>query len=149
MGRWRPAHAPADGSMDEWWVLDVQRDQLDSGEREKLIMNTAAMDGRRVIVGLEQEPGSGGKESAQMTVRRLAGYRTRVVPAVGSKEERADEWSRLVNIGAFRLRRAEWNAALVDELRYFPYSTYKDQVDAGAGAFTILARPARRVGAVG
>ncbi|MBU0847599.1 phage terminase large subunit, partial [Patescibacteria group bacterium] len=148
MGRWRPAGAPKDGSDDNWWILDVVREQLDSGERERLIKAVTHRDGKRVIVGLEQEPGSGGKESAQATVKRLAGYRVRVVPAVGSKEERADEWSTQVNMGVFKMREAQWNITLVDEMRYFPFSAYKDQVDAGAGAFTILANLSRRVGGV-
>ena len=148
MGRYRPTGSPKDGSEDEWWILDVRREQLDSGAREVLIRQTAVGDRRRTVIGIEQEPGSGGKESAQATVKRLAGYRVRVVPAVGSKEERADEWSTMVNNGAFRMQTAPWNATLLDEMRYFPLSTYKDQVDAGAGAFTILANPARRVGGV-
>ena len=147
MGRYRRAGSPKDGSEDEWWILDIRRDQLDSGARERLIVATAKMDGKKVVVGQEQEPGSGGKESAQATVKRLAGYRVRTVPAVGSKEERADEWSSMVNIGAFKMKIAEWNTALLDEMRYFPFATYKDQVDAGAGAYTILANPGRRVGA--
>lgn len=148
MGRWRPAGAPADGSEDNWWILDVERDQLDASEREKLILQTAKRDGYRVIVGIEQEPGSGGKESAQLSVKRLAGYIVRVVPAVGTKEERADSWAAQVNMdGGFRMRRAEWNTDLLEELKYFPFGTYKDQVDAGAGAFAILARPVVRVGA--
>jgi len=148
MGRWRPAGADKDGSGDEWWVLDVVREQLEAAEREKLIVATAKADTPRVIIGVEQEPGSGGKESAQLTVKRLAGYRVRVVPAVGSKEDRADSWAVMVNAGGFKMRAAEWNKDLIDEMRYFSYSRYKDQVDAGAGAFTILARPSRRVGAI-
>lgn len=148
MGRYRGHEAPRDGAEDEWWILDIRREQFDSGEREKLIKNTAAMDGKRVVVGQEQEPGSGGKESAQATVKRLAGFRVRTVPAVGSKEERADEWSTMVNSGAFKMKAAPWNAAFLDEASNFPRGTYKDQIDAGAGAYTILAAPVRRVGAV-
>jgi len=110
-------------------------------------VQTAKIDGKRVTIGIEQEPGSGGKESAQATVKRLAGWRVKVVPAVGSKEERADEWSSMINAEAFRMKRAPWNRDFLDELKFFPFSTYKDQVDAGAGAYTILANPAKRVGA--
>ncbi len=149
MGRWRPAGAPRDGSVDEWWVLDVIRQQLDSGARERLIHQTAAADGKRVVVAIEQEPGSGGKESAQNTVRRLAGYRTRVVPAVGSKEDRADMWSTLVNQGAFKMRAAEWNHVFLEEMRYFPLSTYKDQIDAGSVAFAAINNGTRRAGPMG
>jgi predicted phage terminase large subunit-like protein len=148
MGRFRANGASTDGAEDEWWILDVVREQLDSGNREKLIKATTKMDGKKVIVGLEQEPGSGGKESAEATVKRLAGYRVRVVPAVGSKEERADEWSWMVNVGAFKMKGADWNHDLIDEMRFFPHSKYKDQVDAGAGAYTILANPSKRVGAM-
>lgn len=148
MGRHRAPGAPKDGSEDVWWILDVVREQLDSGEREQLIVQTAARDRRRVLIGIEQEPGSGGKESAQATAKRLAGYRTRILPAIGSKEDRADEWSSMVNAEAFRMARGEWNQAFLEELKYFPFSTYKDQVDAGSLAYTILATPSRRVGAL-
>jgi len=147
MGRYRQPGGPRDGSEDDWWILDIVRDQLDSGERERLVMQTTKMDGHKVVIGIEQEPGSGGKESAQATVKRLAGYRVRVVPAVGSKEDRADEWSSMVNAEAFKMARAEWNKPFLDEAKFFPFSTYKDQIDSGAGAYTILANPARRVGA--
>jgi len=147
MGRWRPANAADDGSEDEWWILDIVREQYDAAEREKMIKQIAKMDGRDVIVGIEQEPGSGGKESAQLTVRRLAGHIVKVVPAVGSKEDRADAWATMVNGDSFTMVKANWNHELFEEMRYFPQSQYKDQVDAGAGAFTILAKPVQRVGA--
>lgn len=148
MARLRPPGSPKDGSEDEWWILDIVRDQLDSGEREKLIVQTAKMDTVKVIIGIEQEPGSGGKESAEATAKRLVGYRVRVIPAIGSKEERADMWSTTVNASAFRMKRADWNKELIDELKFFPHSTYKDQVDSGAGAYTVLAKAVRRVGAM-
>jgi predicted phage terminase large subunit-like protein len=148
MGRYRPDGAPADGSEDVWWVLDVVRGQWDAGERERVIVETARRDGRAVRVGVEQEPGSGGKESAQLTVKRLAGYRVVAIPATGTKEDRADMWASLVNVGAFCMAPAGWNDAFVDELRYFPHSQYRDQVDAGSGAFSVLSRPPRRIGAM-
>ena len=147
MGRFRPYESAKDGSDDQWWILGIERGQWDSGERERIVKATAKRDGQRVIVGVEQEPGSGGKESAQATVKRLAGYRVRVVRAVGSKEERADEWSCMVNVGAFKIVRGDWNTELLEELKYFPFSKYKDQVDAGAGAYTILTSLVRKVGA--
>lgn len=148
IGRWRPAGAPKDGSEDDWWILNVKRGQWDSFEREQNIKQTAIADKRRTVIGIEQEPGSGGKESAQLTVKRLAGFRVRVIPAVGSKEERADEWSTQVNAGNFRCAPGEWNEAFLDELKHFPLGTYKDQVDGGSVAFAISAKPTRKVGAL-
>lgn len=158
MGRYRPTGADRDGSEDVWWILDVIRGQWDSGEREKIIKKTAKMDGRKVLIGIEQEPGSGGKESAENTIKRLAGYKAQAIPAVGNKVDRADTWSDLVNVGGFRIARdtwkdgddkkTSWNWVLIEEMRFFPYSEYKDQVDAGSGAYAILSKGRRRVGAM-
>ena len=45
------------------------------------------------------------------------------------------------------VRIATWNKTFLDEFRLFPYSTYKDQVDAASGGFNHLTRKkvARRV----
>lgn len=149
MGRYRPPGAPKDGSADKWWVLDIVRGQWAAHEREACIVETAKADGRRVLVGIEQEPGSGGKESAQATVQRLAGYRTRVLPATGTKEDRADSWASLVGAGCFYLPPGvPWRRAFVEELQYFPRGTYKDQVDAGSLAHAICSANNKRVGAI-
>lgn len=131
-----------------FWVLDVIRGQWDAHEREMLIRQTAELDGKKVVVGVEQEPGSGGKESAQNTVRRLAGYTVLVDRPTGSKEARADPYAVQVNGGNVRLARAPWNHEYVEELRYWPNSRFKDQVDASSGAFALLNRPPRRAGAL-
>lgn len=127
-------------------VDDVVRGQWDSGEREAIIERTAARDGIDVQVGVEQEPGSGGKESAEATVRRLAGYHVRVDRPSGDKATRADPMSVQVNAGNFYLLRAPWNAEYRQELLYFPASKYKDQVDASSGAFAVLTSRRKRVG---
>lgn len=147
MGRYRAYGAPVDGSEDQWWILDVVRVQQDSGAREQTIGLTAKMDGKKTEIGVEQEPGAGGKESALATLKRLVGYKVTLVPAVGSKEDRADSWSVMVNQGCFRMAPGSWNRELIDELRYFPYSRYKDQTDSGALAFTVLSVPVVVVGA--
>lgn len=147
MGRWRPAGAPRDGAEDVWWILNVVRGQWDSAEREATIKQTAIIDTKRVRIGIEQEPGSGGLESAQLTIKRLVGFKARAIPAVGDKIDRADAWSTLVNARAFKMAPGPWNEDFIDELRYFPYSTYKDQADAGSGAHAMLAEPVPTIGA--
>jgi hypothetical protein len=57
-----------------YYVTDVVRGQWSAGEREQVIRHTAEQDGRNVPVWVEQEPGSGGKESAANTVLNLAGW---------------------------------------------------------------------------
>lgn len=128
------------------WVLDVVRGQWDSDERERIIVQTAESDGRKVRIGVEQEPGSGGKESAENTVKRLHGYSVKIDKPVGDKVMRADPYSTQVNGGNVRLKKGEWNRAYLEELQYFPNSTYKDQVDASSGAYSLLAKQKIRVG---
>jgi predicted phage terminase large subunit-like protein len=133
---------------DRYWVLDVVRGQWDSSQREKVIEQTALVDGRDVIIGIEQEPGSGGKESAEATVRRLAGFRVKVDRPTGDKAWRADPFSSQVNGHNVSMKPADWNQSFLEELRFFPASTYKDQVDAASGAFNMLAIIRRKVGAL-
>src|SRR5262249_22517047 len=50
-------------------------------------------------VGVEQEPGSGGKESAEATIRNLAGFRVFADKVTGSKEVRAEPFAAQVQGG--------------------------------------------------
>jgi predicted phage terminase large subunit-like protein len=134
-----------------FWILDVIRGRWASNEREKIIKQTAIIDGRDIIVGIEQEPGSGGKESAENTVRNLAGWRVVVDKPSGadsSKELRADPYSVQVNNGNVSMIRADWNTDYIQELMFFPRSTFKDQVDASSGAFNTICKRKRRAGAL-
>jgi len=119
-------------------VVDVVRGQWSSEEREAIILNTARADGGDVPIVIEQEPGSGGKESAEATIRNLAGFSVTPDRPTGDKVYRADPVSVQVNAGNFSLLRADWNGSFIDELKNFPYGTYKDQVDALSMAFHYL-----------
>jgi len=128
-------------------VDDVVRGQWASEERERIIKQTAIADGGNVIIGLEQEPGSGGKESADATIRSLAGFSCFKESPTGDKVFRADPYSVQVNNGNVSLLVGDWNQAYVEELRFFPFSTYADQIDASSGAFKKLSgkKIARRI----
>lgn len=119
-------------------VGDVIRGQWSSEVRERIIKQTAEMDGVNCAVGVEQEPGSGGKESAENTVRNLAGFYVIVDRPTGNKEIRAYPFSSQVNMGNVILQRAPWNKTYLNEVRMFPNSRYKDQVDASSAAFKHL-----------
>jgi predicted phage terminase large subunit-like protein len=116
-------------------IGDVVRGQWGSAKRERMIKQTAEMDGSLCPIIIEQEPGSGGKESAENTVRNLAGFFVIVDRPTGNKETRAYPLSSQVNMGNVLLQRAPWNKALLDEFRMFPNGKYKDQVDATSAAF--------------
>lgn len=132
-----------------FWILDVVRDRLDSFRRERLIKSTAEGDGRATVIAVEQEPGSGGKHSAQTTVKNLAGYRVIAEPvgkSDGDKVARSYAFSTQVNAGNVSLVKGDWNQALVSEMRFFPFSKFKDQCDAGSLAFRTLCNKRRKLG---
>jgi predicted phage terminase large subunit-like protein len=132
------------GPDNEFYVVDVVRGQWSVGEREAVIEQTAHLDTQRRFgatyqVWVEQEPGSGGKESAEATIKRLAGYAAYKEPVTGSKELRAEPFAAQAEVGNIRLLEGAWNADYIEELSSFPHGAYKDQVDASSGAFNKLA----------
>ena len=121
-------------------VLDVVRGQWEASEREKIIRQVAELDGQQVTVFIEQEPGSGGKESAESTIRNLAGFRCIADRPTGDKISRADTLAVQLNAGNVSMLRAEWNNEFKREFEFFPYGKFKDQVDATSGAFNMLVK---------
>jgi predicted phage terminase large subunit-like protein len=121
-------------------VIDVKRGRWSTEERERIIRNTAEADGTSVVIWQEQEPGSGGKESAEATVRNLAGFLIYSERPTGNKVHRADPYSVQVNNGNVMLLRGEWNREFIEEHRFFPYSRFKDQVDSASGAMSKLVK---------
>jgi len=122
-----------------YYVLDVVRGQWSAAPREKTIKSTAALDGHGVTIWIEQEPGSGGKESAEATIKNLAGYNIKAERATGDKAVRAEPYAVQVEAGNVRVVRGEWNQAFIDEHKNFPVGKYKDQIDGASGAFNKLA----------
>jgi predicted phage terminase large subunit-like protein len=123
----------------KWIISDVVKGQWSALERERRIRQTAEMDGVGVEIWIEQEPGSGGKESAEATVRNLAGFTIKVERVTGDKVERAMPYSAQVEAGNVVLLRSEWNKEFISEHEQAPNGTFKDQWDAAGGAFNKLA----------
>lgn len=132
-----------------FWILDVKRGRWGASARRQVIRQTAETDGRNVIVGLEQEPGASGKETAESQAKELAGFRVKLDRPTGDKVVRADSLAAQVNAGNVSMVRGDWNDALIEELRFFPKSTYKDQADAGSGAFKELTSARVGFGVIG
>lgn len=90
---------------------------------------------------------SGGKESAEGTIRNLAGYVVRAERPTGDKIFRADPFSVQVNNGNVMLLKGSWNSDLITEFRYFPMGNHDDCVDASCGAWhhLIQKKVARRI----
>ena len=124
-----------------YYVEDVSRGQWSALSRERIMRQTAELDGEDVSIGLEQEPGSGGVESAQNSVRNLAGFYVHAERVTGEKATRAMPFAAQCEARNVKLVKGDWNAAYLDELCSFPFGAHDDQVDASSGAFMRLALP--------
>jgi predicted phage terminase large subunit-like protein len=147
-GAWSVGVLMGIDSKGEIWVLDVVRGQWAAREREQNIKQTAEIDGTNVLVLLEIEGGSGGKESGENTVRNLLGYRVEVFHPTGDKESRAYGFASQMGGGTVHVLKKPWTRDYIEELRFFPHSKYKDQVDASSGAFNKIARKKKVIGSM-
>lgn len=135
--------------IDNTFVIDdVIEGQWAAPEREKEIKQAAKLDGLETQVWVEQEPGSGGKESAENTIRNLAGFCIYADKVTGAKQVRAEPYAIQVENGNVRLLNRQWTKRFVRNHVNFPNSDLKDLVDAAAGAMNKLLedeRPTIRV----
>ena len=135
-----------------YFIADVVRGQWSAGKREAIIRQTAEIDralydsqagskhwlSRYYQVWTEQEPGSGGKESAENTIRNLAGFVVRADKVTGDKIIRAGPYAVQVENGNVIIKAASWTTEFIAEHEKAPTGMWKDQWDAAAGAFNKL-----------
>lgn len=132
-----------------YYVEHVERGQWSSFRRNQVMRQIAESDGVTVQIELEQEPGSGGKESAELSIRELAGWTVHAAPASGDKVTRANPFAAQAEAGNVLVVRGEWNEAYLSELHHFPDGAYLDQVDGSSLAFNQLALASRLPGDYG
>lgn len=121
-----------------FYIEDVTKGQWSAGQRERIIKQTAEADGVGTEIHIEQEPGSGGKESAESTVRNLAGFKVRADRVTGDKVTRAEPFAAQCEAGNVKILRGKWNYDYLEQLTAFPNGTHDDDVDASSGAFNKL-----------
>jgi predicted phage terminase large subunit-like protein len=123
-------------------ISHVMRGQWASLEREERLRILANLDAQRYgfnyEVWVEQEPGSGGKESVEATIRNLRGLVAYADKVTGTKEVRAEPFAAQVQNNNVRLVAGDWNAPFLEEAEIWPQGKYRDQIDAAAGAFNKL-----------
>jgi len=131
-------------------IENVTRGRWSALERERIIKQRAELD-QQVLreygkwdyrITVEQEPGSAGKESAEATIRNLAGFNVFADKVTGSKQVRADPFAAQVQGGNVRLVDGPWVADFLEEAEAYPNSRYLDQIDAAAMAFHHLTNAA-------
>lgn len=133
-------------------IFDVVRGQWSFAARESQISQTMETYGAKVRYVVEQEPGSGGKESAERTVLNNAGFNVRAHPvgkSDGNKETRAQPYSASVEIGGVFVLVRDWTEAFLAEHESAPVGVTKDQWDSAAGAYNELTGKQKRVGVWG
>lgn len=128
-------------SGDDFYIEDVIRGQWSAGQREATIKATAEMDGQDTTVWVEQEPGSGGKEQAEATIRSLKGFSVHADRVTGDKVTRAGPLQAQCEGGNVYMVKADWNYGYLENMTAFPNGKYKDDADASSGAFNKLAAP--------
>lgn len=130
-----------------YYVEHVVRGRWGPGAVERVMRQTAEMDGRLVPVRIEQEPGGGSVLFIGSCIRELAGWDVSSSPARGDKVARAMPFIRQAEAGNVKLVRGAWNEAYLDEITRVPLAGHDDQWDTGAAGFNFLtsrtSRPAR------
>ena len=136
-----------------YFIADVARAQYSAIRREKMMLAAAKVDEcmydrpmgsklwlkSKYNIWVEQEPGSGGKESAENTIRNLSQWVIRADRVTGDKETRAEPYSTQLEHGNISVLAASWTLEFIREHEKAPVGKYKDQWDAAAGAFNKLA----------
>jgi len=131
---------------DKFYIEHVVRAQRRPHEVEKLVLQTAHMDGLHVHIRMEQEGGSSGKAIVDSFKRHvLPGFNFDGIKSTGSKPARA---SALASYGKkdklVLMVAGMWNRSFLDEMEAFPNGAHDDQTDACAGAFNYLNFARRR-----
>lgn len=126
-----------------YYIEDVVRGQWSALAREEIMKQTAEQDAMKygkfsVNIYVEQEPGSGGKESAESTVRNLAGFNIFTDLPSGSKDVRLEPFAAQAEAGNITLIEGTWNRDFIEEFIMIPNGSFRDQSDATSGAFNKL-----------
>ena len=111
-------------------ITDVQRIRGTPDEVRHLVRTVAEADGYLVKQWFPRDPGQAGVDQADSYVQMLSGHRVEAVRQTGDKATRADAAASQANIGRIGMLRADWNAAVIDELGSFPSGVHDDIVDA-------------------
>lgn len=128
------------GASGKVYIEQMVRERAEIEVAERLIVTTCREDGPMVRQSLPQDPGQAGKSQKVALAGKLAGLDFMFTPETGTKEDRAIPFAAQVNSEMVYMIEAPWNSALEEELRNFPSSTFKDQVDSLSRAYTEVAK---------
>ncbi len=120
-------------------ILDCIVGKWGSAKREQKIKQTAILDGVEVRVGVEQEGGSGGKESAENSLRKtLIGFNCFADHPTGAKDVRLEPFIAQCDHGNVAVLNRSWTKEYLDALEDCKIGSVTDEGDATSGAFNEL-----------
>jgi len=133
------------GAKIDYWssrfyvIADIIRGQWSSGKRDAQLYSAAEMDGKDTYVIIEREGGAGIDVIASIKKRMRGWMVYGINPRTGgAKEIRAQPFAAAAEAGMILVAKANWNAALMDELVTWPKGATKDQVDALAQGYSFI-----------
>lgn len=136
-----------------FYIKDVVRARKTPGEVEKLVRHTAELDGIKVRIIIEQEPGSSGKTVIEdYTKKILKGFAAYGQRATGDKVTRAQPLSAAVSHGNVKLSKElltkmelqpngtmkSMAEVVLSEMQLFPLGKHDDCVDSISACFNQL-----------
>ena len=121
-----------------YWLLDMVRERANPGDVDRLLLNIAAQDEKRVRIGFGKDPGQAGKSQALHLMRALSGFTVAFAVESGDKLTRFGPFSSQCRAGNVKIRRGRWNEDLFRVLEGFPDLAHDDEVDACSGALEML-----------
>lgn len=122
-----------------YYVIDIRRIRSTPKGVEDLVHQTAELDGKAVIIHMEQEPGSSGVNTIDNYRRKvLKGYSFYGDKKTSNKVERAQPVSSAAEAGNVKLVKGSWNKDFLDEADPFPNGKHDDTVDGVSGAIAVL-----------
>jgi predicted phage terminase large subunit-like protein len=121
-----------------YWLLDMVHARANPGDVDRLLLNTATQDGKRVRIGFGKDPGQAGKSQALHLVRAFSGFTITPAPESGDKITRFGPFSSQCRAGNVKIRRGRWNEDLFRALEGFPDLAHDDEADACSGALEML-----------
>lgn len=123
-----------------FYIFDVNHFREMPAGVYKQMEFTRDIDGKKVTVGMEQEPGSASvREIDTLKTTMFSGYSFHSETSSGSKIIRAKLFSSACENGLVYLIRGHWNRGFIQELVNFPDPKWHDdQADSSSAAFNYL-----------
>lgn len=122
-------------------IHDIQHVKIEYPELRKRIIQCAKLDGKSIIIGLEEAGQQRGFIDDLSRLPELSGCVVRAVKPHGDKFNRLMPWASRAELGAVDVCKGAWNGGFFDECNAFTADDshqHDDQIDAVSGAYNVL-----------